>query len=383
MAQPEGFVDASYPTHVCRLNKALYGLKQAPRAWFERLKLTLLSWGFSHSKSDNSLFFFHSAKKVLFLIIYVDDIIVTRNKLEYLTEFTARLNSKFALKNLGPLHFFLGICVQRTTSVFLLNQSQYIKDLLVKFSMHNFSLCPTSMAANSKLSATEGVPLSRPTEYKQLIGALQYITYTGPDISFSINKLSQYLQTPTSMHWTAVKQVLRYLKGTVDFSLHLQASPTLNLQGFSDASFADSSEDRKSTGGYCLFFGNNLISWSSRKQQAVSRSSSESEYRALANLAAEILWVTHLLKEIHFPMSASPIIWSDSMSATTLASNPVFHARSKHNELDIHFVHDHILSKHLDVRYVPSLDQTADCLTKPLSHARFQFLRDKLRVFKS
>lgn len=135
MSQPEGFVDPSHPTHVCKLNKALYGLKQAPRAWYDRLKLTLLFWGFRHSKAYNSLFFSYSAAKVIFLLIYVDDIIVVSNKLGHLKDFTAKLNSTFALKDLGPLHFFLGIQVQRKSSSFLLNQSQYIYDLLLKFGM--------------------------------------------------------------------------------------------------------------------------------------------------------------------------------------------------------------------------------------------------------
>lgn len=314
--------------------------------------------------------------------MYVDDIIVTSNKTYYLSEFTRNLHSVFALKDMGPVHFFLGIQVHITPSSFLLNQSQYVRDVLIKFGMQNCSPCSTPMAATTTLSAIEGSPLANPIEHRKLIGALQYITYTRPDISFSVNKLSQYLQSPTYVHWTATKRVLRYLKGTTDHALHLNATSTLTLQGFSDASFANNIEDRKSTGGYLVYFGQSLISWSSRKQQAVSRSSVESEYRALANLAAKVLWLTYLLKEIKFPLKISPVLWTDSMSATALASNPVFHARSKHIELDVHFIWDHIFSKRLEVRHVPSSDQNADCLTKPLAHSRFQFLKHKLGVLK-
>lgn len=127
-------------------------------------------------------------------------------------------------------------------------------------------------------------------------------------MSFVVNKLSQFIKSPSSTHWSAAKRILRYLKGTITFSLHLQVSPNLTLQGYSDASFTDSTEDRKSTAGYYVYFGNSLISWSSRKQQAVSRSCSESEYRTLANLAVEILWLTLLLKEVYFPLSGTPIL---------------------------------------------------------------------------
>lgn len=172
MAQPEGFVDSAHPTHVCKLNKALYGLKQAPRRWFDRLRNTLLSWGFTHSKADTSFFFLHKFDMVLVSLIYVDDIIVTSNKISHLTEFTTKLNNMFTLKDLGPLHFFLGIQVHRNDVGFYLNQSQYIQDLLIKFGMKNSSPCSTPMAVNTNLNSTISESLPNPTDYIRLIGSL-------------------------------------------------------------------------------------------------------------------------------------------------------------------------------------------------------------------
>lgn len=165
MQQPQGFEDKKKPFHVCKLHKFSYGLKQASRAWFEKLREALLHWGFIHSKADPSLFYCASSTKVILILIYVDDIIISANKQQFLTEFTQKLNHSFALKDLGPLHFFLGIHVTRTPSGFFLTQAKYANDLLHKFSMHHINTCPTPMAVNLSLSATEGEPIFNPTYF--------------------------------------------------------------------------------------------------------------------------------------------------------------------------------------------------------------------------
>jgi histone deacetylase 1/2 len=205
---------------------------------------------------------------------------------------------------------------------------------------------------------------------------------TRPDLSFAVNKVCQYLHTPMSTHWSAVKRILRYVQGTLSDGLCLRrptASPDL-LSAFSDADWAGNADDRRSTGGYAIFYGGNLISWSARKQATVSRSSTESEYKALANATAELIWVQALLGELGVYQTRPPILWCDNIGATYLSSNPVFHARTKHIEVDFHFVRERVAKKLLHIKFISSKDQLADIFTKPLPLPLFQSCRRNLNL---
>lgn len=208
------------------------------------------------------------------------------------------------------------------------------------------------------------------------------MTHTRPDIAFSVNKLSQFLQSPTETHWNALKRVFRYLQSSRNHGLDIQKSESLSITAFADADWASCPDDRRSTAGYCVYLGDSLMSWCSKKQHVVAQSSTEAEYRALAHCASEITWILSLLKEVGISQEAIPRIWCDNLSAGALASNPVYHARTKHIELDVHFVRDKVLKKELEIHYFPSSDQTADLLTNPLGHSRFVFLRDKFGVLE-
>ena len=186
------------------------------------------------------------------------------------------------------------------------------------------------------------------------------------------------MASPLDTHWKAVKCILCYLAGTTDFGLHIRRSNNM-VSAFCDSDWADL-DDRKSVTGYCTFLGSNLISWCSKKQSIISRSSTEAEYRSLTLTASEVTWIMSLLSEINMLPPKPPTIWVDNLSTISFASNPVLHARTKHIELDVHFIRDRVLAKQLDLRHVPSVDQVADILTKPLSLQFFARLRNKLGI---
>jgi hypothetical protein len=237
-------------------------------------------------------------------------------------------------------------------------------------------------SSGSKLSKFDGTPLPDPTEYRQIVGALQYCTLTSPDISFSVNQLCQHMHAPTSTHWSAAKRVLRYLKSSVDHGLHYTKGP-LHLFAYCDSDRAGDPDDRRSTSGFAVFLGRNLVSWSAKKQPIVSRSSTEAEYRALAITTAEMFWLRMLLKDIHVFLSTTPTIWCDNVSALALASNRIYHARTKHIEVDYHFVREKVLNQDVLLRFISTDDQVADVFTKGLGSARFVYLRLKLMVIPS
>ncbi|KAA0057477.1 Copia protein [Cucumis melo var. makuwa] len=378
MIQPPGYVNSTFPDYVCKLNKAIYGLKQAPRAWNIALTHELLKLGFINSKSDSSLFIFRKHNCVILFLVYVDDVIVTSNNSAEIGRLITMLDAKFALKDLGPLHYFLRFQIHYLESSFIMNQEKYIDDLLHKLQLTDLKPASSPSVLGKRLSISDGIPLKDPFMYQSTIVALQYLTNTRSNISYIVNHLSQFLQKPTDLHWQAVKRVLRYISGTKHYGILFQSNTDLSITAFSDADWASNINDRKSVAAYCVFVGNNLDSWSLKKQNVVARSSTESEYRALAHATSEIVWITQLLSELSILIHPKPILWCDNISVGALATNPVFHARTKHIEIDVHFVHDQVLCSALEVRYIPSSDQLADCLTKPLTHSHFYYLRSKL-----
>ncbi|KAJ3705170.1 hypothetical protein LUZ61_008875 [Rhynchospora tenuis] len=382
MAQPPGFTDPTHPDYVCLLSKSLYGLKQAPRAWFQKLSSALLTMGFKASSYDPSLFIGQHNNNRLFILVYVDDILVTGNSLQMVTQCIQQLQQQFAVKDLGDLSFFLGMEATTTDTGMLLTQTKYITDLLHKTKMLSSKPCTTPIATHITLSKKDGDPFSEPHLYRSVVGALQYATLTRPDISFAVNKVSQFMHEPTVTQWTAVKRILRYLAGTLHHGLFIHANSSTALHGYSDADWAGCTDDRRSTSGFCVYLGKTLVSWSAKKQPTVSRSSTEAEYRSLALTCAEIMWLQFLLQELNITLPQPPTLWCDNIGATFLAANPMFHARTKHIEIDYHFVRERVASNKLCVRFVCSKDQLADVMTKPLATTRFQFLRNKLNVFQ-
>ncbi|KAH9651886.1 retrovirus-related pol polyprotein from transposon RE1 [Citrus sinensis] len=339
------------------------------------------------TEDHTSLFIKHDTKGLIIVLIYVDDILVTGPDSSVLEEFVAKLSKVFALKDLGLLAYFLGVEVCYTHHGMHLSQTKYIKDLLSRASMQDCKGTDTPFSTGLKLERQARGPLGQefenPTLYRSIVGGLQYLVLTRPYIAYSVHKLSQYLSSPTIQHWLACKKVLRYLQATITHGLYLQQGGSLEvtgLNGYSDADWACDIDDRKSIGAYCIYLGNNLISWSSKKQGVVAKSSTESEYRALSSACSELSWLQSLFSELNIVQLPTSVLWCDNQSAGELARNLVFHSKSKHIELDVHYIRDKVLSKELEVRYIPTKEQVADILTKPLSLPKFSYFRSKLNV---
>jgi hypothetical protein len=333
MKQPPCYVDSNFPQHVCKLGKALYGLKQAPRAWYSKLSVKLVRLGFKISKADTSLFIYNKSGVTIFLLVYVDDIIITSSSQVVVMALLGDMGSNFALKDLGDLHYFLGIQVTRRPDGLCLSQEKYAMEVLQKAGMHKCKSVSTveKLVIGTRNTLTD----EEATRYRSIIRGLQYVTLTRPDISFAFNRVCQFLHTPTDFHMVAVKRILRCVQGTLNIGLKFHSASS-----FSDVDWAGCPNDRRSTSGFVMYLGSNLVSWSSRKQPTVSRLSTEAEYKALVNATTEIVWVQSVLKEFGVKQSSTLVLWCDNIEAKYLSANPTFHARMKHVEVDYHFVRE-------------------------------------------
>ncbi|XP_060676375.1 uncharacterized mitochondrial protein AtMg00810-like [Ziziphus jujuba] len=237
------------------------------------LKCSLHHRGFVNSIADSSLFILRNSNVHVLFLVYVDDIIITGSNVSYIEELNKGLNSEFSLKDLGALHYFLGIEAHRNSTGLILSQAKYIQDLLTKTRITEAKSVPTPMQTGHQLSAHEGDLLTNPEEYRSVVGALQYLTITRPEITFSVNKLCQFVHSPTTSHWNACKRLLRYLNDTIHYGLHFKVPDMTKLvfHAFTDSNWASCPDDRRSCSGYCVLLSPNLISWSAKKQPVVVR----------------------------------------------------------------------------------------------------------------
>ncbi|WVZ98012.1 hypothetical protein U9M48_043505 [Paspalum notatum var. saurae] len=248
-SQSSGFVDSARPVHVCRLNKSLYGLKQAPRAWYSCFAAHLQSLGFIEAKIDTSLFIYRHGSDTAYLLLYVDDIVLTASSTGLLHRLLSSLQTAFPMKDLGLLHHFLGIAVTRSSTCMLLSQRQYALDILTRAGMTDCKSCNTPVDTQAKLSSA-GPPVADPTLYRSLVGALQYLTFTHPDITYAVQQVCLHMHDPREPHLSAVKRILRYLQGTIDLGLFLGRSSPSALTVYTDDDWARCPDTRRSTSGY-------------------------------------------------------------------------------------------------------------------------------------
>lgn len=325
------------------------------------------------------MFILHTQSSITCLLVYVDDIILAGNDQRCIQETKCYLHDKLKIKDLGRLKYFLGLEVARSSNGIHVCQKQYVVDMLMAWGFADCKPMRTPMTENLQLSeTTASTPLDDPTSYRQIIGKLLYLTNTRPDICYSVHKLSQFLVKPMITHNKAVHRILRYVKSNPGLGLFFSADTLLRLSAFSDADWGGCPDTRRSTTGYCVFLGNSLVSWKSKKQATVSRSSSEAEYRALASVSCEIQWISYLLRDLRVSHSFPASVYCDNKSAIYIAENPVFHERTKHIELDCHLVRERLANGLLKLFHVPAERQAADIFTKPLSSSLFFSFVSKL-----
>ncbi|CAH9070946.1 unnamed protein product [Cuscuta epithymum] len=379
MTPPPGF-QITDPSLVCRLRKSLYGLKQAPRCWFAKLVTALKDYGFLQSYVDYSLFTRTRGAIQLNVLVYVDDLIISGNDSGAISAFKMYLSDCFHMKDLGSLKYFLGIDVARNPSGLFLTQRKYALDIISETGLLGAKPSAFPMDQNHKLAHSEGPLLDDPESYRRLVGRLIYLAVTRPDLAYSVHILSQFLQEPRQDHWDAALRVVRYLKGSPGQGILLRADSNLSLTGWCDSDRAACPLTRKSISGWIVFLGHSPISWKTKKQTTVSKSSAEAEYRSMAAATGELKWLKALLLSlgIHHPQAIP--LYCDSQSSIHIARNPVFHERTKHIEVDCHFVRDAIQEGLIAPNYVPTTIQLADIFTKALGKTKFHFLLRKLGI---
>ncbi|XP_015952544.1 uncharacterized mitochondrial protein AtMg00810-like [Arachis duranensis] len=371
----------SYPcpsSKVCLLRKTLYGLKQAPREWFEKFSTTICNLGFTCNPHENALFIRKSNHGVVLLLLYVDDMIITGDDVNGISDLKASLQRTFEMKDLGSLSYFLGLEVISTDDGVDLSQAKYASDLLARAGITDSRTESTPLEPNVRFTHMNGTVLDNPTLYQQLVRGLIYLTVTRPDIAYPVHVLSQFLSAPRTN--ATVLRILCYIKGTLFQGLYFSAHSSSSLLAYSDADWAGDPTDRRSTTGYCLFLGDSLIFWRAKKQTFTARSSSEAEYRALVDTTIEVISIRWLLEDLGAPQSFPTDVFCHNRSAIQIAHNDVFHERTKHIEIDCHFVRQRILIDIVRLIAVGTLDQTADIFTKAHHPTRFRTLLSKLKM---
>ena len=384
MEQPEGYVDPEKPDYVCKLNKGLYGLKQAARCWNATIDKYLVDSGYVKCSGDACIYLKFKDDKFVIMGVYVDDVIPVSNDTEFMISEKRAICEEFEMVDNGEIDYFLGMTIkrdreQRTLSI---SQPNYIETVLAKFNMSNCNsvATPVESGARYEKRGEDDEPFDIKT-YQAAIGCLTYLsTSTRPDIAAAVGMLSKFMGDPAESHWVGVKRIFRYLKGTSNYGLVYVGGDNDELVGYSDSDWAGDVVTRRSTSGYVFQFGRSTISWSSRRQATVAKSSTEAEYVALSMATQEAIWLRRLLDNYGVTIDAATVIHEDNQGAIELSRNPKHHNRTKHIDVSYHFTRERISTKEIDVRYIPTGDNTADIMTKGLGRVAYEKHRDSLGV---
>lgn len=337
--------------------------------------------GFVRCPQEHAVYTRRKAGQLLVVGIYVDDLIVTGTNVTEISKFKQQMSAEFDMSDLGLLSYYLGIEVSQKEGRICLKQAAYAKRVLEKSGMLECN--PTKYPMEAKLHVGKdefGTPVDS-TDYRRVIGCLRYLTHTRPDLMYAVGIASRYMEKPTQKHQQIVKQILRYVKGTMDFGLTYEKDDRKHeVLGYTNSSWISDLDDSKSTGGMAFYLNKNLVSWSSQKQKTVALSSCEAEFMAATAATCQGIWLAGLLQEIT-RVDAPPIqLYVDNKSAMDLMKNPVFHGRSKHINMRFHFIRDCVERGEISVIHVRFEEQRADIFTKALPKLKFAEMRELLGV---
>jgi hypothetical protein len=380
MKAPRGVLKHGQEGKVLRLLKGLYGLKQAGRGWYlEMTRVFLKELDFKRSAIDHSVYYRRVGDEHTIVAVATDDMVVASKRAEDAERFKSEIKKFWEITDHGPIKWFLGFEIKRDreSRSISINQRAYIEGMVEKFRLSNarpvstpmepgiqFSIdqCPSTINQTNRM---HGVP------YSEAIGSVLWpVVVSRPDAAFAVGILSQFIQNPGQAHWEGVKRVINYLGSTKDLWLTF-GGKNASVEGFCDADWG-SQKHRHSISGFSFHFGQGAVSWSSKKQNIVSLSSTEAEYVAQTHAAKEAIWLRRFISEMSGGDEKPLTISCDNQGAIALAKDNKFHARTKHIDLRYHFIREAVEDGNINVKYVPTDDNVADIFTKALPRPKFE-----------
>jgi Reverse transcriptase (RNA-dependent DNA polymerase) len=389
MDQPEGFNDGS--GRVCRLKSPLYGLKQAGRIWNKKLNAQLTTLGFTRTNADPCVYYRGFKGKTTILTVWVDDIILCGDSPHDIDNTVNELQKVFEIKDLGEPKLLLGIQIirDRKAKTITISQRNYINTILERFNYSKLNgvsmpLDPNIILVKRDDTLTPPDPTTV-KEYQTKLGSIMYASIgTMPQLAYAVQTLSQFSSNPGPEHMSALKRVFRYLATAKEVEVGIvygggRQWPT-DIIGYSDADWASNPNDRKSISGFAFLLGGGAISWSSKKQTSVALSSTEAEYMAASHAARHAIWLKRLFEDIGILNSNSITLFIDNQSALSLSGDVMFHQRTKHIDVQYHFLRNAVLDGTLSTFYCPTADMVADIMTKALPKPQHQKLTEDLGV---
>ena len=372
---------------ICKLNRAIYGLKKAPKLWYQRFDEYMMENGFKKSKNDYCLYTKFEGKDKLYVLIFVDDLIITGSNHVQVEVFKKLLSEKFKMKDLGNISYYLGITVTQDLEkgILTLCQENYLTDVLERFGMLDCRPINTPLDVNfnqNLLNRKCSESMKLETKCRQAIGCLMYaVLGTRPDLCASVNILSRFQNCASTELWNCIKRVMRYIKHTLDVKLtYCKNVNSVLIRGYVDADWGGSLLDRKSTTGFCFQIYGNTVAWSTKKQMCVALSSTEAEYIALCAGVIEACWFRQLFIDLKVgdDSDLSVVLFEDNQSAIRISKSCEQPKRLKHIDIKYHFVQEKVKDGTIEIQYINTANQVADILTKPLGRILFEKLRYRI-----